>query len=152
MSKKDTGIMNSQTQGALSSDQKIENVFHAFGYSVPVGKDGRRMWPTKFKREMARQMNSGKLTIGDVRKSCQVSDKTVYKWRQEFGKGDNKKSPSNKSTEQAFSEIKVMDDPTKSLTATDQITLKRGGVELQCPFNYPVHQLAQLIRSIDGKP
>ena len=60
--------MNSQTLGALASDQKTENVFHAFGYSVPVGKDGRRMWPTKFKREMARQMNSGKLSIGDVEK------------------------------------------------------------------------------------
>ena len=38
--------MNSQTLGALSSDQKIKNVFHAFGYSIPVGKDGRRLWPT----------------------------------------------------------------------------------------------------------
>ena len=37
--------MNSQTLGGLASDQKIENVFHAFGYSIPVGKDGRRMWP-----------------------------------------------------------------------------------------------------------
>ena len=51
--------MNTQTLGALSSDQKIDKVFHAFGYSVPVGKDGRCLWPTKFKREMAHRMRSG---------------------------------------------------------------------------------------------
>ncbi len=50
--------MNTQTLGALASDQKIENVFHAFGHSVPVGKDGRRMWPTKLKRDMALQIVS----------------------------------------------------------------------------------------------
>ncbi|MEP5757919.1 MAG: hypothetical protein ABJ327_01160 [Litoreibacter sp.] len=106
------------------------------------------MWPTKFKREMARQMNSGKLTIGDVRKGCQLSDKTVYKWGVEFGGGKKK---TNKSSNKGFFEIKVIDDQPKSSTPTAQITLKRGDVELQLPFIYPVHHLAQLIRSIDCK-
>lgn len=44
--------MNSQILGELASDQKIQNIFHAYGYSIPVGKDGRRLWPTKFKRAM----------------------------------------------------------------------------------------------------
>ena len=48
--------MNTQTLGVLSSDQKIDKVFHAFGYSIPVGKDGRLLSPTKFKREMADRM------------------------------------------------------------------------------------------------
>lgn len=141
--------MNTQTLGALASEQKIENVFHAFDHSIPVGKDGRRMWPTKFKREMVRQMNSGKLTIGDVRKGCQVSDKTVYGWRQEFG--CKKKTPSKKPPIKGFSSIKVIDDQPKTSTPTAPITLKRGDVEPQLPLNYPVHHLAQLFRSIDGK-
>lgn len=35
--------MNSPNLGALASDQKIQNIFRAFGYSIPVGKDGRRL-------------------------------------------------------------------------------------------------------------
>ncbi len=35
--------MNSQNLGELASDQKIQNIFHAYGYSIPVGKDGRRL-------------------------------------------------------------------------------------------------------------
>ncbi len=53
------GIMKSQNLGDLASDQKIQNIFHAFGYSIPVGKDGRRLWPTKFKRAMGQRMRSG---------------------------------------------------------------------------------------------
>ena len=34
--------MNSKELGELASDQKIQNVFRAFGYSIPIGKDGRR--------------------------------------------------------------------------------------------------------------
>lgn len=143
--------MNSQTLGALASDQKIENVFHAFGHSIPVGKDGRRMWSTKFKREMARQMNSGKLSISDVRKGCQVSDKTVYKWRQEFGNSGKRKTPAKRPPQKAFSEIKLVDETPKVAAPPETIILKRCEIELTLPVNYPVHQLALLIRAMDGK-
>lgn len=46
--------MTTQDLGGLSSDQKINDVFQAYGFSIPIGKDGRRMWPTKFKQEMAK--------------------------------------------------------------------------------------------------
>ncbi|SCZ52480.1 hypothetical protein SAMN04488118_1024 [Epibacterium ulvae] len=45
--------MNSQTLSGLLSDQKIEKIFHAYGFSIPVGKDGRRLWPKKFKTRLA---------------------------------------------------------------------------------------------------
>lgn len=35
--------MNSQNLGELASNQKIEKVFHAYCYSIPVAKDGRRL-------------------------------------------------------------------------------------------------------------
>lgn len=141
--------MNSQTLGALASDQKIENVFHAFGYSVPVGKDGRRMWPTKFKREMARQMNSGKLSIGDVEKGCRVSNKTAYKWRQDFGGRGQRKTPKKQPPQKVFSEIKVDEEKPKVATPSEKITLTRNEIELALPANYPIHQLVQLIRAMD---
>ena len=73
--------MKTQILGALSGDQKVDIVSHAFGYSIPVGKDGRRLWPSEFKRQMARRMKSGTLSIGDLQKTCQISDKTAYSWR-----------------------------------------------------------------------
>ncbi len=123
--------MNTQTLGDLASDQKIDKVFHAFGHSIPVGKDGRRMWPTKFKREMAKQMNSGTLSVSDVQKTCPVSDKAVYQWKKAFGKNDKRKFPVNKLSKRAFSEIKVIDDRPESSLPSELIILKYGGCELR---------------------
>lgn len=141
--------MNSRTLGGLASDQKIENVFRVFGYSIPDGKDGRRMWPTKFKREMAKQMISGKLTVGDVQKTCRVSDKTAYRWKSDF-QTPTKKTAKRKDRP-AFVELQV--DETKSVepNSLGHITLKRGATELTFPTGYPVKQLALLIRALDGK-
>jgi len=151
MSKKDTGIMTSQTLGALSSDQKIDIVFHAFGYSIPVGKDGRRMWPTKFKREMAQQMNSGKLAMRDVQRTCRVSENTAYKWKKRFGDNGTRKPPVIEPIDQAFSEIKVVDDQPENQLPPQPIILKHRGCELLIPRNYPVAQLAQLVQALGGK-
>ena len=140
--------MNSQNLGELASDQKIQNVFHAFGYSIPIGKDGRRLWPTKFKRAMGQRMRSGELSINDVQKTCQISDKTAYSWR----KGGSRK-PSQKSQQPAalFAEVKVERDKPASPLQTPQIVFKRAGCEVLLPTNYPVDQLAQLIRAFEGR-
>ena len=42
--------MNAHTRNELSSDMKIGDVFYAFGYSVPVSKTGKKLWPVLFKR------------------------------------------------------------------------------------------------------
>jgi len=63
--------------GELASDQKINGVFRVFGFSIPVGRDGRRMWPKKFKQEMAKQMKSGKLSVKDIQRTCEVSEQTA---------------------------------------------------------------------------
>lgn len=142
--------MNSQNLGELASDQKIEKVFHAYGYSIPVGKDGRRLWPTKFKRAMGQRMRSGELSISEVQKTCQVSNKTVYSWR----KGGSRKSPHKpKKTQQpppAFAEIKVERDKPVSPPEAPQIVFKRAGCEVVLPSNYPIDQLAQLIRTFEN--
>lgn len=60
--------MTTMDRSGLAGDQKFKDVFEAFGYSIPFGKDGRRIWPTKFKREMVKRMRAGTLTVQDFRK------------------------------------------------------------------------------------
>lgn len=143
--------MNSQNLGDLASDQKINKVFHAFGYSIPVGKDGRRLWPTKFKREMGRRMRSGTLSIGDVQKKCEISNKMAYMWR----KGPKQKTSAKRSKVQepapVFAEIKVELDEPSGQTGTSHIVFKRAGCELLLPSTYPVDRLVGLIRAFEGR-
>ncbi|MHA3916795.1 transposase [Halovulum sp. GXIMD14793] len=150
VSKKDTGIMNTQTLGALSSDQKIDKVFHAFGYSIPVGKDGRRLWPTKFKREMAQRMRSGTLSIGDVQKTCQISDKTAYAWRKGPKQRNSAKRQKVQERAPVFAEIKVQHDVPVKQTEMSHIVFKRAGCELLLPSDYPVAGLVGLIRAFES--
>ncbi len=143
--------MNSQNLGALSSDQKIDKVFHAFGYSVPVGKDGRRLWPKKFKREMGRRMRSGKLSADKVRKTCRVSDSTVYEWKKSGHRAEMKQKHCSEMPAPAFAEVKVKvsKDETHSSGASGQIIFRRAGCEVQLPSGYPVERLIQLLSAFD---
>ncbi len=142
--------MNSQALGELASDQKIQNIFHAFGHSIPVGKDGRRLWPTKFKRAMGQRMRSGELSIGEVQKTCQVSNKTAYSWR----KGGARKSPHKpKKTQEpvpTFTEIKVQRDAPVVPRQIPQIVFRRAGCEVLLPSNFSIDQLAQLISAFES--
>lgn len=144
--------MNTQTLGAISTDQKIDKVFHAFGYSIPVGKDGRRLWPTKFKREMAQRMRSGTLSIGDVQKTCQISDKTAYSWR----KGPKQKNLAKRQKVQeptpVFAEIKVRHAEPVEQAEISRIIFKRAGCELLLPSTYPLDGLVRLIRAFESRP
>lgn len=143
--------MNSQNLGELASDQKIQNVFYAFGYSIPIGKDGRRLWPTKFKRAMGQRMRSGELSVGDVQKACQISDKTAYSWR----KGGSQKSSHKPQTAQqpttSFAEIKVETDKPAQPSETNQMVFRRAGCEVLLPPGFPIDQLVQLIRAFEGR-
>ncbi|MDX8350054.1 hypothetical protein SLH49_18850 [Cognatiyoonia sp. IB215446] len=143
--------MNSQDLGGLASDQKVENVFHAFGYSIPVGKDGRRMWPNKLKSELARQMVTGKLTMADVQKTCQISDKTAYRWKRDYGTGHKKKFAPRDSKQTAFAELKVDHNRPDGPKVADLIMLRCGDIILELPSSYPIKQLAQLVHALDGK-
>ena len=142
--------MNSPNLGGLASDQKIENIFHAFGYSIPVGKDGRRLWPTKFKRAMGQRMRSGELSIGEVQKTCQVSNKTAYSWRKGGSRKSSHKPKKTPESDLGFAEIKVQRDELVTSPEAPQIVFRRAGCEVLLPFNYPIDQLAQLIRAFES--
>ncbi len=142
--------MNIQTLGALSSDQKIDKVFHAFGYSIPVGRDGRRLWPTKIKREMAHRMRSGTLSIGDVQKTCQISNKIAYAWRTRPKHKNSAKRQKVREPVPVFAELKVQHDVPVEQTETAHIVFKRAGCELLLPSTYPIADLVGLIRAFES--
>lgn len=143
--------MNSQNLGELASDQKIQNVFHAFGYSIPIGKDGRRIWPTKFKRAMGQRMRSGELSVGDVLKACQISDKTAYSWRKGGSRQSSHKPQEAKHPTTSFAAIKVESDKPVPPSQTNQMVFKRAGCEVLLPPDFPIDQLVQLIRAFEGR-
>lgn len=143
--------MNSQDLGALASDQKIEKVFHAFGYSIPVAKDGRRLWSTKFKREMGQRMRSGRLSVEEVQKTCRVSDSTAYKWKKKHGRAASGTKQKAEETAPTFAEIKVEHHSETPSKPVPPIVFKRAGYELQLPPDYPVDRLVQLISAFESK-
>lgn len=146
--------MNSNTLGELSSDQKIEKVFYAFGYSIPVAKDGRRLWPEKFKQAMGQKMNSGSLSPAHIQKECQVSDTMTYDWKKRAKKNrkKNKKEPI-KPNGNAFAQIKVSEDiPMVNEIRDDQLIFRRSGSEIIFPKDYSIDRLAALVRAFEVMP
>ncbi|MEP4928691.1 MAG: transposase [Hyphomicrobiales bacterium] len=133
--------MTTMELGGLSSDQKINGVFEAFGYSIPVGKDGRRMWPRKFKQEMGKRMKAGTLSINEVMRECHISDKLVYSWRKQFADG---KQSSSKSKRPKFSEVQIEGAPKQHRS----IELSWRGVELKLDGDFPVESLAILVKQL----
>jgi len=55
--------------------------FEAYGFKIEVHAGGRRVWPPSFKRFINDKMDSGELNVGEVTKTCNVSQSLVYKWR-----------------------------------------------------------------------
>ncbi len=144
--------MNSQALGELASDQKIENVFHAYGYSIPVGKDGRRLWTRKFKDEMGQRMRAGRFSVGEVAKTCGVKQETAARWK----KTSEKKASGPHSTlkpksKPSFAEIKVSSREQTTPVASENIIFKRGSCEVLFPASYPLGKLATLIRAFEGE-
>ena len=144
--------MNSQALGELASDQKIEQVFYAYGYSIPVGKDGRRLWTRRFKDEIGQQMKSGRLSVGEVAKTCGVKHETASRWK----KASEKKALGPHSTlkpnsKPSFAEIKVSSREQTVPAASENIIFKRGSCEVLFPASYPIGKLATLIRAFEGE-
>ncbi|SMR70839.1 hypothetical protein SAMN04488030_0456 [Aliiroseovarius halocynthiae] len=106
--------MSSQNLGELASNQKIDKVFHVYGYSIPVAKDGGRLWSTKLKREMGQGMRSGTLSVGEVRKTCRVSDSTAYNWKK-HGRGAAAAPKQTKNLAPNSTEVKV-ESPSDNFT------------------------------------
>ncbi|MDA5555131.1 hypothetical protein [Shimia sp. MMG029] len=138
--------MDSQKLGGLASDQKIEKIFHAYGYSIPVGRDGRRLWPKRFKNEIGQRMNSGRLSPRDVAKTCGISSATAADWKKDAKREatgpHSTLKPKSKST---FVEMQVEKDVSASRATLEPIVFKSSDCEIQFPRDFPMERLAVLI-------
>jgi len=137
--------MTPQDLGGLANDRKKSGIFQAYGFSIPVGKDGRRMWPRKFKRQVVERILSGSLTESEVQKTCDVSRKTTDKWRREVQSSSARK---RKIQTQKFFEVEVEPETKSSPKGTAVIELNWRTVELTVYADYPVELLVELIRQL----
>ena len=140
--------MNTQTTH-LSSDKKVSKVFHAYGYSIPVRKDGRRMWPTKFKQAMTYKIRSKELSVKEIAETCNTDLITVKQWRREL----SKKKPFgeiNHPAEPVFAQLTMSDTDGSTQRPTGDIKLHCKNFELMLPENYPVDNIVRILKSLDG--
>lgn len=97
-------------------------------------------------------MRSGDLSINEVQKTCQISDKTAYKWRK-AGPGNSSRPPLQPSkSAPTFAEVRVQHEEITAEPTSNLIIFKRAGCEILLPCNYPIDKLAQLIRTLEAGP
>ena len=143
--------MNTQISGDLSSNQKISDVFHAFGYSIPLSKDGRRMWPTRFKHEMLRRLEAKELSAAEISATCKMDPSTVYQWKREFRREEPKHLSTSPKQPSSFVEIKVRDNVGKRPVAPNTLTFSCRAFELRLPSDYPLDDILQIIRTLEDQ-
>ena len=134
--------MNIQFHNDLASNKKIDKVFHAFGHSIPVAKDGRRLWPSKFKRDMAMKMKSGELAVAEIAKTCNIPPWKVQQWKRENPSNSAAKPLPSHKPEPAFAEIKVAPEERPITSVEGAIIFRCKKYELKLPPTYPVESLA----------
>ncbi|WP_330647270.1 hypothetical protein RPE78_14730 (plasmid) [Thioclava litoralis] len=124
-----------------------------YGFAIELHPGGRRVWPPSFKRFIREKIETGQLSVEEVREECRVSKSLVYKWRDDVAKGRVAASaPEYDSDEPLFSEILVQNDeplPTGDAAPESVITLSGEVVNLTLPANYPLNDLVVLIQTLE---
>ncbi|GLQ25206.1 hypothetical protein [Sulfitobacter pacificus] len=141
--------MNTQGHNDLSSDKKISKVFHAYGYSIPVRKDGRRMWPPKFKRAMTYKIRSKELSVKEVSEVCKTDQLTVKQWRREYGREETLDETIHPA-EPVFAQLTLSDNDGSTQRSAGDIRVHCKSFDLTLPANYPVEGIVRILKSLGG--
>lgn len=72
--------------------------FEVYGFTIEIHAGGRRAWPPSFKRFINDKMDRGELSVGEVMKTCNVSQSLVYKWRGDVRRGGTRQSEDKRRT------------------------------------------------------
>ena len=72
--------MTKHTKPDFPSSQKIENVFHAFGFVIPTTNDGRRIWPPQFKAFIYDKLGNKELTANQICEECNITKSTCKRF------------------------------------------------------------------------
>lgn len=125
--------------------------FDAYGFTIEVHAGGRRVWPPSFKRFVNQKLDCGELTVGDVMKTCNVSQSLIYKWRADVRRASTQRTEVRE--ERIFSEIVVEEGEARADLQTNDscVVLRRNLVEVRLPASYPVENLIRVIHALDGR-
>ena len=125
--------------------------FEVYGFTIEVHAGGRRVWPPSFKRFINDKMDSGELNVGEVMKTCNVSQTLVYKWRSDVKRAGGEGSP--ESAAKLFAEIVIDDTPDHSSGPSDdsRVILRGKNVEVLVPAAYPIEDLVTVILSLEER-
>ncbi|SMX42405.1 hypothetical protein [Octadecabacter ascidiaceicola] len=141
--------MNAHTRNELSSDKKIGDVFYAFGYSIPVSKTGKKLWPALFKRAIVYKLMTNELTANQVATGCKIPLPMVYDWKSANAHHVLKQIEADQ--EPAFAEIQIQETPLSNDNTIGELRLKFEGIELTLPVDYPVDGIIKIIRTFRVK-
>ncbi|WP_282076963.1 hypothetical protein [Epibacterium ulvae] len=119
--------------------------FKVYGFKIEVHAGGRRVWPPSFKRFINDKMDSGELSVGEVMKTCNVSQSLVYKWRGDVRRAGRTKTKVRE--ERLFSEVVIQEDPIEPEVPTE-IVLRNDQLEISLPASYPVSDLVSVIQAL----
>lgn len=125
--------------------------FEVYGFTIEVHAGGRRVWPPSFKRFVREKLDNCELTVGQVMKTCNVSQSLVYKWRADVKRAGGGRTSVRE--ERLFSEIVIEEpkDPAPTPSDGNQIVLRGKEVEITLPSTYPVDDLVAVILSLEGR-
>ncbi len=96
-------------------------------------------------------MDSGELYVGEVMKTCNVSQSLVYKWRADVKASRNRTA--TVTDDAFFAEIVVGEEGATSDSGPiqhDQIQICGRAFNLSLPAAYPVEDLVKVILAIEG--
>ncbi len=124
--------------------------FEVYGFTIEVHAGGRRVWPPSFKRFVKDKLDSGELAVGDVMRTCNVSQSLVYKWRSDVRRAETRRT--SRREERVFSEVIVEEQqlPVALGIDTDQIHVRFREVDLAFPAAYPVDDLVKIILAVEA--
>jgi len=115
-----------------------------WGYTVPLGSDGKRMWPAAVKQIALRKLAEG-ATTRNVAAEIGVTDALIYKWV---------KAGRDRASTPRFVELlppkSVGDVPDKPHRDGGQTgcVVRIGGTEVTIPPGFPAGDLAGILRAV----
>lgn len=126
------------------ADDDVVSEKVVWGYPIPVGSDGKRMWPAAVKQIALRKVADG-ATARSVAAEIGITDALFYKWA---------KAGRDRASTPQFVELlppePASDVPERPSRDGGQIgcVVRIGGTEVMIPPGFPAGDLAGILRAV----
>lgn len=127
--------------------------FQPFGFTIPISSTGRRIWTSGFKKFIIEKLDAGELTVQQVEQEGQLARSLIYKWQVKNNTDDVAERPIN-----PFAQVRIEDASIgnaalgRSPSSADIRCIHVHGAvsNLVLPADYPIENLIQLVRAMEG--